>query len=138
MAPTATATASARSIPVIASTAITRSATTAGAFAQLQVRISLCATLPPVIQRETILRSAAAPSDPSAERRVRRRVRGRTFDYLMRTTLACLALLGLCRIEVRADSTIDPTAALAWASNIGWTNWHASAADGAVIGEYVC
>jgi hypothetical protein len=38
----------------------------------------------------------------------------------------------------RADSTIDPTAALAWASNIGWTNWRASAADGALIGEYVC
>lgn len=49
------------------------------------------------------------------------------------TSLAVLATSHL-----HADSTIDPAAALAWASNVGWTNWRPSGADGAVIGEYVC
>ena len=49
-------------------------------------------------------------------------------------------LLGLFLVNCvsRAQSTIDPVDAFAWASNVGWTNWRPSLADGAVIGEYVC
>ena len=50
-------------------------------------------------------------------------------------TLAAV-LLG-CTLA-RADSTIDPANAFAWAANLGELNWRPSLADGAVTGEYVC
>lgn len=61
----------------------------------------------------------------------------------MRTarTLRFLLLAGsllLAGAAVRAQSTVDPSLNAAWGANIGWTNWRASAASGAVIGEYVC
>jgi len=37
-----------------------------------------------------------------------------------------------------AASTIDATNNSAWGANIGWTNWLPSAADGVVVGEFVC
>jgi hypothetical protein len=40
--------------------------------------------------------------------------------------------------DANATSTINSTNAYAWGANIGWTNWRPSAADGVVVGEYVC
>lgn len=40
--------------------------------------------------------------------------------------------------ELDAASTINATNKYAWGANIGWTNWLPSAADGVVVGEYVC
>lgn len=37
-----------------------------------------------------------------------------------------------------ATSSINTTNHYAWGANIGWTEWRPSAADGVVIGEYVC
>jgi len=54
--------------------------------------------------------------------------------------LLSVALLNLLAIApvARAQSTIDPANAFAWAGNVGWTNWRPSTADGVVIGRYVC
>jgi hypothetical protein len=41
-------------------------------------------------------------------------------------------------LSLHAASTINATNAYAWGANIGWTNWMPSAADGVVIGEYIC
>jgi len=49
-----------------------------------------------------------------------------------------LVLLVVLAAETRAASTINATNSYAWGANIGWTNWLPSAADGVVIGEYVC
>lgn len=40
--------------------------------------------------------------------------------------------------EGRAQSTIDSSLAYGWSANTGWTNWRASVASGAAIGEFVC
>src|ERR1700681_3436905 len=40
--------------------------------------------------------------------------------------------------DANATSTINSSNAYAWGANIGWTNWRPSAADGVVIGEFVC
>ncbi len=51
-----------------------------------------------------------------------------------------LALAGglLPGSTARAQSTVDASFNEAWGANIGWTNWLPSAANGVVIGEYVC
>jgi len=36
-----------------------------------------------------------------------------------------------------AGTTIDPANKYAWGANLGWMDWYADGADGAVIGEYV-
>jgi hypothetical protein len=53
---------------------------------------------------------------------------------LLSTTLLAVALFS----SARATSTINATNNSAWGANIGWTNWLPSAADGVVIGEFVC
>jgi hypothetical protein len=56
------------------------------------------------------------------------------------TALAvCLLLvLLLPAASARAQSTINATRNQSWAANLGWTQWRPSAADGVVLGEYVC
>ncbi len=57
----------------------------------------------------------------------------------MKTLLhSAIAMLLALSPVVRAQSTIDPVEAFAWAGNVGWTNWRPSTADGAITGEYVC
>lgn len=41
-------------------------------------------------------------------------------------------------VFVRAATTIAPSNPYAYGGNIGWLNWYADGANGAVIGEYVC
>lgn len=50
--------------------------------------------------------------------------------------MLCAILLAVA--NARATSTINATNNSAWGANIGWTNWLPSAADGVVIGEYIC
>lgn len=47
-----------------------------------------------------------------------------------------LSLLGTA--PARAGTTIDPVHRYAWGANLGWMDWYADGANGAVIGEYVC
>jgi hypothetical protein len=53
--------------------------------------------------------------------------------------LALVSLLGLqlspCLL---AATTIDATNRYAWGANLGWMDWRADNANGAVIGEFVC
>jgi hypothetical protein len=50
-----------------------------------------------------------------------------------------LLLVGLTLpLATHGASTINTTNAYAWGANIGWTNWRPSAADGVVIGEFIC
>jgi hypothetical protein len=52
---------------------------------------------------------------------------------------ALLLALTALPLGARAASTIDATNYAAWGANIGWTNWLAdSAADGVVVGEFIC
>src|SRR5450432_1576264 len=52
---------------------------------------------------------------------------------------ALLLALTALPLAARAASTINPTNYAAWGANIGWTNWLAdSAADGVVVGEFIC
>ena len=55
----------------------------------------------------------------------------------MKTLVAITALLAL-GFTARGASTIDPSNHSAWGANIGWTEWLPSAANGVVIGEYIC
>ena len=48
-----------------------------------------------------------------------------------------LALAGLA-FSAAAASSINATNRLAYAANLGWTDWRADTNHGAVIGEYVC
>ena len=54
--------------------------------------------------------------------------------------ILCLLLgaIVLALSDANATSTINSTNAYAWAANLGWTNWRPSAADGVVIGEFIC
>lgn len=52
----------------------------------------------------------------------------------MRIALALLLLAA----SALAQSTISPANPFAWGANVGWVNLRPSAADGVVIGEYVC
>src|SRR5256885_5069101 len=57
----------------------------------------------------------------------------------MKKLLCAIILAGLLGVaNSNATSTIDATNQYAWGANIGWTVWRPSAADGVVIGEYVC
>lgn len=50
-----------------------------------------------------------------------------------------LAFLLLAFVHAgHAATTISPEHAHAWGANIGWVNWRADGANGAVIGEYFC
>jgi hypothetical protein len=49
-----------------------------------------------------------------------------------------LALLLFAACAAFAESTISPAQPYAWGANIGWVNFRPSAADGVVVGEYVC
>ena len=49
-----------------------------------------------------------------------------------------LLLSVLLPVLAHAASTINSTNKYAWGANFGWMDWRPSAADGVVIGEYVC
>jgi hypothetical protein len=49
-----------------------------------------------------------------------------------------LTLSLVTAFSVKAQSTINPAAAFAWAANLGWLNLRPSTEDGVVIGSYVC
>ena len=53
----------------------------------------------------------------------------------MKTLIALLLGCGCC---LRAGTTIDAGNRYAFAANLGWMDWAADTANGAVIGEYVC
>ncbi|MEY2546875.1 MAG: hypothetical protein QOG48_1992 [Verrucomicrobiota bacterium] len=55
----------------------------------------------------------------------------------MKHLFAFAGLLALIS-TAHATSTINATNNSAYGANIGWTNWLPSAADGVVIGEYIC
>lgn len=57
---------------------------------------------------------------------------------MKRSLCLLLGAVLLALADARATSTIDPTDQYAWGANIGWTVWRPSAADGVVVGEYVC
>ena len=54
--------------------------------------------------------------------------------------LLCLLFgaIVLALTDASATSTINSSTAYAWGANIGWTNWRPSAANGVVIGEFIC
>ncbi|MHC1769936.1 MAG: hypothetical protein AB9869_37580 [Verrucomicrobiia bacterium] len=60
----------------------------------------------------------------------------------MRTTLSCWAALpalaAFALAPLHAASTIDTGDRLAYGANLGWIDFHADTAHGAVMGEYVC
>ena len=58
------------------------------------------------------------------------------FQMVKRVGLL-LAVLAL-PLMARATSTIDATNKYGWGANTGWTNWLPSAADGVVVGEFIC
>lgn len=90
-------------------------------------------------ERSTQATSAGLPPWRSAIRRVWEAVRsvfsqartepGRGFG---------LALLLAAAASVRGATTINPTHAHAWGANVGWINWRADGANGAIIGEFFC
>jgi hypothetical protein len=53
-------------------------------------------------------------------------------------TAAIIVLSGWAATSVRANTTIDPVNRYAWGANIGWIDWHANGANGAVIGQNFC
>ena len=55
----------------------------------------------------------------------------------MRTFLTSFAIFGSVA-SVWAATTIDPAKEYAHGSNLGWMNWYADGANGAVIGDYIC
>lgn len=54
------------------------------------------------------------------------------------TAVAVAFVALLAKHQCSAASTIDSANYAAWGANIGWINWRGDAANGAVIGEYVC
>ncbi len=57
----------------------------------------------------------------------------------MNKLLCTLGLMaGFTLTHANAASTINATNNSAWGANIGWTNWLPSAADGVVVGEFIC
>jgi hypothetical protein len=56
----------------------------------------------------------------------------------MRKVSLAAAAVALVTLLAAAASTINPTNQSAWGANIGWTNWRPTAADGVVVGEFVC
>ena len=49
-----------------------------------------------------------------------------------------LSTLNLCLSTAPAATTIDPVNKYAYGANLGWMDWTGDAANGAVIGDYVC
>ena len=64
--------------------------------------------------------------------------RGSGINTLFMRGALILSVLWLGLMGGRGDSTIDPTASHAYAANAGWINLRPSAADGVVLGHYVC
>jgi hypothetical protein len=58
--------------------------------------------------------------------------------FLPSLALAALSTLSAQLFTVGAATTIDATKRYAYGANIGWMDWNANGANGAVIGEYVC
>jgi Bacterial TSP3 repeat len=52
-------------------------------------------------------------------------------------TALTAAILSLCA-SGQAATTIDPVNHFSYGANVGWMDWRADAASGAVIGEFVC
>src|ERR1039458_10869346 len=60
---------------------------------------------------------------------------------LIKASLAATVLLSTFNLQpstVFAATTIDAANKYAYGANIGWMNWYADGANGAVIGAYVC
>jgi hypothetical protein len=55
----------------------------------------------------------------------------------MKKLLLCTLLVSVLT-SGRATTTIDPVNKYAYGANLGWMNWYADGANGAVIGDYVC
>lgn len=55
----------------------------------------------------------------------------------MKTLILLVCGIAVCS-PASCATTIDADNKYAWAANVGWTNWRANVADGAVICEYVC
>jgi hypothetical protein len=53
-------------------------------------------------------------------------------------TFTLIVLFSWAASPVRAATTIDSVNRYAWGANIGWMDWYADGADGALIGAYVC
>ena len=53
-------------------------------------------------------------------------------------TFAIIIWFGWATLPVRAATTIDSVNRHAWGANLGWVDWYADGANGAVIGQYVC
>ncbi|MBA2269733.1 MAG: hypothetical protein H0W20_03930 [Chthoniobacterales bacterium] len=56
----------------------------------------------------------------------------------MKKLVAVLVAVLVSPLVAEADSTINSANAASYGANIGWMNWRADAANGVVIGEYVC
>jgi hypothetical protein len=52
--------------------------------------------------------------------------------------LLLISALNPCFSAASAATTIDPVNKYTWGANLGWTDWAADNANGAVIGDYVC
>ncbi len=55
----------------------------------------------------------------------------------MKTTIASLLLAALVG-GAESASTINPANSFAYGANLGWTDWRTDAANGVVVGEFVC
>jgi hypothetical protein len=53
-------------------------------------------------------------------------------------TFTFIVLFSWAASPVRAATTIDPVNRYAYGANVGWMDWYADGAGGAVIGQYVC
>ena len=58
--------------------------------------------------------------------------------FIAGLALAALSTLNSKLSTVRAATTIDAVNRYAYGANVGWMNWTGDAANGAVIGAYVC
>src|SRR5687767_15653232 len=57
--------------------------------------------------------------------------------FMSMPRLTLLALFAFC-FASPAATTINPVNRFAYGANIGWVDWRADVANGAVIGEFVC
>jgi hypothetical protein len=63
----------------------------------------------------------------------------KTKILLRFAAVVLLAVLSLLRVApARAGTTIDPVHRYAYGANIGWLDWYADDANGAVVNDYYC